>query len=184
MALTQGAAGQIGGAILDLGSNISDLMSQAGALRASAALDYGTAEEAIAAGEIGARRLERSGERYIGSIRASFAKAGVTSEGSPAMAAVATEAAIREDILMTRLNAAKQASDLGFQALQKRIKAGQARTRMWQEAGNTVLKIGGALYGGGAMDMGGGGVSQHGNVYGSNTPSGTRDMGTYSTISY
>lgn len=140
--LTTQGYGQVASQILGFAADYSDLSSKASTYKSLAAMDYATADEAIAAGEISSRRQERAGERYLGSVRAAFAKAGVTSAGSPAMAAVATEAAIREDIIMTRLNAAKRASDLQFSALQKRIAAGQQRTRMWQAAGNTILSIG------------------------------------------
>lgn len=99
------------------------------------------AQSTIQAGEYQAKRLEEYGKRHIKSQRSGYAKAGVRLEGSPLEALAASERNLSLDLIMTRLNAANQANQLGFQALQQRIAAGQARTRSVQKIGEGVLNM-------------------------------------------
>ncbi len=88
-----------------------------------------------------ADRMEAKGERIIGNQVATFAKAGVTMEGSPMKVLMESEKNIRLDILTMKNNAVRQANKIGFEALNQRLAAGRARTRAVQKIGTGVLKM-------------------------------------------
>lgn len=97
------------------------------------------------AGELQARRIEERGARLIARQSSDYAKAGVRFEGSPALVMAQTAKALREDIILTRLSAVSKRNELEFKALQKRIEAGQQRTRALQQASNKFLNLTGKL---------------------------------------
>lgn len=167
-------------------SSFGDAMQYSGAAsgyKAQAGLLDLEARSVISSGNFQADRMREQGGRFIGSQRARYAKAGVRLEGSPIEALMASERNLSLDILMTRLNAANQANRIGFEALNARIAAGQAKTRMIQSIGSGILNMASSYaMSRGQTNMGGGGVSQFGNTYGANTPQGVRDMGTYSRL--
>jgi hypothetical protein len=167
-------------------SSFGEAMSYRGAasgMDMNASLLDMQAKGVIASGDFTARRMTEQGSRFVSRQRMTYAKAGVTLEGSPLEVLMASERNISLDIMMTKLNAAGKANEIGFQALQQRMAAGQARTRAVQKMGEGLLKIGTSMaMNSGGGDMGGGGWSSKGNYYGSNTPSGVRDMGNYSSI--
>lgn len=99
------------------------------------------AKSVIQAGEFQVKRLESYGKRFVKSQRGTYAKSGVTLEGSPLEALAASERNISLDILITRLNAASEANQLGFQALNQRIVAGQNRTRAVKAIGDGVINM-------------------------------------------
>lgn len=96
----------------------------------------------IQSGEFDAQRLREQGDRFLSRQRVGYSKAGVSLEGSPLAVMARTERNISLDIINTRLNAAMQANYVGFQAVQARIAAGQARTRAVQAIGKGVLDMG------------------------------------------
>jgi hypothetical protein len=120
-------------------------MATAGDLNASL-LDI-TADGVIVSGDFQAKRLREQGNRFAATQIARYAKSGVTFEGSPAYALIATERNISLDVINTKLNAANKANQIGFQALQQRMAAGQARTRSIQALGQGVLKMGSMFMG-------------------------------------
>lgn len=153
------------------------------ALKAQAGLYDISAQETIVAGDQEANKIRIAGDKIVARQKSYFAKAGVKFIGSPASVYAETERNVQLDVVNTKLNYAERANALGFQGLQQRIAAGQAKTRAWQRATQGLLQIaGGMAMSTGGKDMGGGGVSDKGNVYGSNTPKGVRDMGTYSRL--
>jgi hypothetical protein len=99
----------------------------------------------IANAEFDARRQEEYGAKVIGTQRARYSKAGVNFSGSPAFIYADSEKNLRLDILVTKLNAANKANAIGFEALQNRLRAGQARTAAVSAIGKGILDIGTAL---------------------------------------
>jgi hypothetical protein len=88
-----------------------------------------------------AQLSQRKGDRFIASQIASYAKAGVKFEGSPARVFADTAKNISMDIALTRLNAANQQISLGFSALNKKVQAGFAKTKAISELGNGLLNM-------------------------------------------
>lgn len=99
------------------------------------------AKSVIQSGNFQADRMREQGNRFLSSQRAKYAKAGVRLEGSPIEALMTSERNLSLDILMTKLNAVNQANRIGFEALNARIAAGQAKTRMIQSIGSGILKM-------------------------------------------
>jgi hypothetical protein len=91
------------------------------------------------------KRMQEQGSQFISRQRAQYAKAGVTLDGSPLAALMLSEKNLSMDIMMTRLNYAGKANELGFSALQQKIAQGQARTRQVAAIGKGILQIGTAL---------------------------------------
>jgi hypothetical protein len=123
-----------------------------------------------------AQLSQRKGDRFIASQIASYAKAGVKFEGSPARVFADTAKNISMDIALTRLNAANQQISLGFSALNKKVQAGFAKTKAISELGNGLLKMGAtyAMSGSGAKTAG-----SAKSVKGYNTDVGVRDAGRF-----
>jgi hypothetical protein len=116
-------------------------MGQANDLEINAGLNDVNAKSAIENGDYVAKRLEEKGRMFIGSVRGGYAKAGVRLEGSPLETLAYSERNIRMDIVMTRLNAAQTANQYGFQALQQRIAAGNAKTAAIAAAGRGLTSM-------------------------------------------
>ena len=141
------------------------------------------AKSVLGQGDRDAEQVDINGTKVLARMRSMYSKAGVKFTGSPALVWAESEKNVRLDVLNTKLNAAMKANALGFQALQAKIMAGNMRTQAVAQAGSGILKIvSGVGMSSAKPNMGGGGVSQNGNVYGSNTPNGVRDMGTYSSL--
>ena len=87
------------------------------------------------------KRMEEQGKKVSGAQMAAYGKSGVTFEGSPMLVYAESERNIRLDILTTRLNYVKEANNLGFKALNKKIAAGQARTRQVKAYGDGVVSM-------------------------------------------
>jgi len=87
------------------------------------------AQSIISSGDYTARRQREQGDRFLANQVARYAKAGVKFSGSPALVWAESERNIRLDILATKLNAANQANQVGFAALNQRLLAGQQRSR-------------------------------------------------------
>ena len=101
-----------------------------------------SAKGIIANAEFDARRQREQGSKVISTQRALYAKAGVNMSGSAAIVAADTEKNLRLDVLVTQMNAANRANAVGFEALNNRLKAGQARTNAIRKAGQGILDIG------------------------------------------
>lgn len=99
------------------------------------------AKMVMADSEFTAKRMEEKGEGFMGKQAAMFAKSGVTMDGSVMHVAMNSEKNIRMDILTMKYNAVRKANALGFQALNAKIQAGQARTRAVMKMGQGVLKM-------------------------------------------
>lgn len=110
------------------------------------------AQSVISSAAYVARRQREQGDQFMGRMIASYSKAGVKFTGSPALVWAESERNIRMDILSTQLNAATKANAIGFEALNQRIAAGQARTNAVRTIGQGILNMGTNL----AMAGGGG----------------------------
>lgn len=126
---------------LEAFGSFTELRGSASANDLNASLAQGQADSVIEQGEFSARRQEEAGTKIIGSQLAAYAKAGVKFEGSPMDVYLESARNIRRDIIMTRLNAANSANSLQFEALQRKIAAGQARTRSIQALGKGLLDV-------------------------------------------
>jgi hypothetical protein len=154
------------------------LMAAASGYKAQAGLLDVSAKGALAGGDLQASQVRQAGDKFIARQRAMYAKAGVKFTGSPASVWAETEKKIQLDVVNTKLNAAARANEIGFEALQMRMAAGNARTAAWSKASQGLLKIGTAMAmqggSGQGMSIRGGGemqtVTTRGNtVYNSTT---------------
>jgi len=102
------------------------------------------AEWVLIDAEYQAKRLSEKGDKVVGSQVAKYAKAGVTFEGSPMKVRLETEKNIRMDIMTTRYNAVRKATAIGWQAVNEKMAAGRARTRMVQSIGTGILNMPGS----------------------------------------
>jgi hypothetical protein len=119
-----------------------------------------SAKGALAGGELQAGQVREAGDKFIARQRAMYAKAGVKFTGSPASVWAETEKKIQLDVVNTKLNAAARANALGFEALNARIAAGNARTAAWGKATQGIIKIGTSLaMQGGSTPVGKGGIN-------------------------
>ncbi len=103
------------------------------------------AQSVIQQGEQSVAQQQRRSDKIVGSQMLAYAKAGVKFEGSPSDVFLETAKNIRHDMILTRLNASNRANQLGFEALQRRISAGQARTKSIQSIGKGLINIGGSI---------------------------------------
>lgn len=99
----------------------------------------------IQQGELEAGNIEKAGNKFIAQQVAAYANVGVRFEGSPAMVMAQTAKTIRQDMILTRLNAAQQASNVGFEAMQQKIKAGQQKTKALLALSKSFVDIGSGL---------------------------------------
>lgn len=158
------------------------LASLATAYKAQAGLLDVAAQGEIAAGDLSAQQIKIQGDKIVARMKSAYAKAGVKFVGSPASVYAEQERNVQLSVVNEKLNAASRANEIGFQALQARIAAGNEKTQAWLKGTEGVLKVGMAFASSAPKDMGGGGTSQYGNEYGSNTPKGVYDKGTYSSL--
>jgi D-arabinose 1-dehydrogenase-like Zn-dependent alcohol dehydrogenase len=126
----------------------------------------------IASGDRQAEQLQIQGDKFLGRQRALYGKAGVRFSGSPALVWAESKRNINMDVMMTKLNAANKANALGFEALNQRIAAGQARTRAVMKMGEGILKIATSAA------MAGGSTTKIPSVSGDQVGTGTVDLAT------
>ena len=117
------------------------LMAAASGYKANASLLDVSAQGEIAAGELASKRVAVQGEKYVSRLRSMYAKAGVKLTGTPAAVWAESERNAQLDIVNTKLNAAARANEYGWQAVQARMAAGNARTAAIAKAGQGVLNI-------------------------------------------
>jgi hypothetical protein len=125
--------------------------------------------------------------------RASIAKSGQSVGGSALAVMLSTQKQLAIDkaisdydftteknYTLAEASAVRRSSSARAGAMRRQGRA--AETRGYVSAFSTMLKGASsyAQYSGMGRDMGGGGISQYGNVYGKGTPRGTFDTGTYS----
>jgi len=134
------------------------LMAAASGYKQQANLLDMEAKGEIASGELAANKIRIQGDKIVARQRSIYAKAGVKFIGSPASVWAETERNIQLDVVNTKLNAAARANAIGFQALQARLAAGNAKTAAWMKASQGLLSIGTSM----AMAGGGGGATVKG----------------------
>jgi hypothetical protein len=132
------------GGLQDFGE-AGQLFSSASGYEGNAKILDVAAKGQIVSGDQQAQIIRQQGDKFIARQRAMYAKAGVRFTGSPASVWAETEKNIQMDVINTKLNAAAKANDIGFQALQQRMAAGNARTAAVAQIGQGVLKIGTSL---------------------------------------
>lgn len=120
----------------------AQMMQLASAYKSQAGLLDVSAKGEIAAGELSANQARIRGDKIVARVRSQFAKAGVKFTGSAADVWAEQERNVQLDVINIKLNAASRANAIGFQALQARIAAGNAKTAAWAKAGQGILKIG------------------------------------------
>lgn len=121
------------------------LMGAASGYKQQANLLDVSAKGTLVAGDQAANQYRIQGDKFIARQRAMYAKAGVKFTGSPASVWAETERNIQMDVVNTKLNAANKANAIGFEALNARIAAGNAKTAAWGKASQGLLKIGTSL---------------------------------------
>jgi hypothetical protein len=130
-------------------------------------------------------QYQRLKGKTMGKSMAAIGGMGVMNTGSPMAAMIDAQTQINIDQAIGQFNYEREKSYLQSQADAERRRGKAAVRSGWSNAFGTILQAGSSYAmssGFGGRDMGGGGVSNRGNIYGSNTPSGTFDMGTYSRI--
>ena len=118
-----------------------ELAVSAAGMKANAGILDVSAQGELAAGKLQGQEYGREASKFIGRQRAMYAKAGVRFSGSPALMWAESEKNLRMDVLNTHLNAAYKANALGFEALNKRIASGNARTSAVASMGSGILKM-------------------------------------------
>ena len=120
---------------------VGQFYGQASAMDMNASLLETDSQMVLSDAQIRAKRMEEKGDSFIGTQVAMMAKAGVTFEGSPMHVRLESEKNIRMDILTMKSNANRKANQLGWQAVEQKRQAGQARTRAVTKMGQGVLKM-------------------------------------------
>lgn len=131
----------VGTSLMKTFGEFSSLRGAATGYELNAKLAETQAGGVIEQGEGSVRQQEKQADKIIGSQMLAYAKAGVKFEGSPSDVFLETSKNIRYDIIMTRLNSANRANQLGFEALQNKIAAGNARTKSIKALGSGLLDI-------------------------------------------
>lgn len=112
---------------MDTIGNITSLTSQASTSELNARLAESDAKRAIAQGNLSVRDQEKSGDQIIADQLLAYSKAGVKFSGSVSQAYLETAKAIRQNIIMTRLQAAENANQYMFEAGQQRVQAAKLK---------------------------------------------------------
>lgn len=115
--------------------------NQAKALDSNAELLDVAGKQAVVDADFEAKRIERYGESFLSTQKAVYAKSGVELSGSPLLVMADTEKNIHLDALITRLNGARRSNDIGFEALQQRLAAGNARTDRFMALSRGILNV-------------------------------------------
>jgi hypothetical protein len=118
------------------------LMAAASGYKSQAKLLDVSAKGVLVAGDQAAQKYRVAGDKFLARQRSMYAKAGVKFIGSPASVWAETEKNIQLDVVNTKLNYAAKANEIGFQSLQARMAAGNAKTAAWGKASQGLLKIG------------------------------------------
>lgn len=131
------------------------------------------------------RQYERMKAKAMGTSMANIAASGLMPSGSPMAVVLDTQTQINIDQAIGQFNLEQEKQYKLSEAESYRRKGKLARTAGYMGAFSSLLQ-GASSYmqykGTFDSNMGGGGMSQYGNFYGSNTPYGVRDMGTFSTL--
>jgi hypothetical protein len=163
-------------------SQIGQGYAQKAEMKYNASLTEGQARLIQVQKDIEKAQYQRMKGKVLSTSMANLGKAGIMPTGSAAAVMIDTQRQIGIDQAIGQYNLEMQKQYKLSEAEAMRRKGKMAVQAGWTNAFTSILQ-GASNYGsyGGGKQMGGGGVSSRGNVYGSNTPYGTRDMGTYST---
>jgi len=127
------------GTTLAVSRQIAAGQQQAQVFEFNAAISEERAKLARQAGEVRVERLRRERRRFTARQTASFAKAGVRLTGSPLQVIADTAAELELDILLENFNTNIQIQSARTDADLDRIRARQARTAGFINAGTTLL---------------------------------------------
>ena len=122
-----------------------DKRSEANTSDFNSAILSGEASSIINAGNISARQQEQEAEKIIGRQLLTYAKAGLTLEGAPSSVIAETAKNLRHNILMTRLNAATEASRIRGGIINEELKAARARSQSFSILTSRILDVGSTL---------------------------------------
>jgi hypothetical protein len=145
--------------IMDFGANYSDRVGNISALKSNASLLDVNAESIMASAMFNAQQTQKQGDTFVSRQIASYAKAGVKFEGSPAIVFSETVRNISLDKAIQHQNAVSQAIASGFQALNLRNQARFEKVNMWGDASQSLLKLGGQVAMAGAAQGSSSGMS-------------------------
>ena len=132
---------QITGGMSSFGE-AAQLAASATGYKAQAGLLDVSAKSVIASGDLAANNIRIQGDKTVARIRSQYAKSGVKFVGSPASVWAEAEKNVQLDVVNTKLNATAKANAIGFEALQMRMAAGNAKTAAWLKASQGLLNIG------------------------------------------
>lgn len=134
--------------------------------------------------QIESGQYNRLSAQYMSKSVAAVAGSGLMLSGSPLAVMLDTQKQIRKDQAIGQFNLEQEKQYTLEEANAYRRSGRQAVKSGYAGAFSSLLQgaTSYAMYKGYKPNMGGGGVSRYGNSYGINTPSGTFDMGTYSSL--
>lgn len=170
------------GTVTEAASSIQEGNAMAAAEKANAQLASSYAGQVRQSGAYEETKLAREKRQAAGTQRARYAKSGVLiTEGSPLEVMADTAAQYEMDILTNRYNTEVEARRYDYESEYRRKMASRYKQLGYTKAATGVLlNVGSALVGtklfsGSAVTPGRGG-------YGTNTPSGVRNMGNWSKL--
>ncbi len=169
------------GTVLKAVSAVREGEAMSAAEIANANIAASQAAQARQAGAYEETKIARQKARILSEQRARYAKSGVLiTEGSPIEVMADTAAQYEMDIQVNRYNTAIEAGRFDYESRYRRLAAKRYRDFGYTKAFSGVLLTAGSV---GAKYGGGGNFAVAGKGgYGSGTPAGVRDMGTYSRL--
>lgn len=172
----------IAGTAMSAVSAIKEGNAMATAEKANANLADLYASQVRQSGAYEESKIARQKAQTTSTQKARYAKSGVLlTEGSPIEVMADTAAQYEMDIQATRYNTEIDARRYEYESKYRRQMATRYKQLGYTKAAGTVLLSAGTAFGG--MNFGGGTPAVPGQGgYGLNTPSGVRDMGTWSKL--
>lgn len=135
-------------------------------------------------GKLDVYRQRKQSKSFLSQQQVLIAKSGIAFSGSAFEVYKDSAEELELDALLIEYNSSIEERRAISEAEQRESLAKRIRRGGVIDAASTVLKQSASFLASKGLsgDMGGGGISPRGNVYGSNTPAGVRDMGTYSRL--
>jgi len=165
------------------GLQIVSARREAKALEYNAKLEQQRIKALDISRDIELRKQAKEKRAFVARQKALVGKSGIALAGSPLTVINDTLYEFAMDAATTAFNYSIEKSQSVGRIEQLEMAASGTRAQGYMGAAGTIMKSAASIYGSKASgNMGGGGRSRFGNVYGSNTPSGVRDMGNYSRL--
>jgi len=171
------------GTITQAVSAVSEGNAMSAAEKANANLADLTAGQVRQSGAYEVSQISREKASMMSTQKARYAKSGVLiTEGSPIEVMADTAAQYEMDILATEYNTEVEARKYDYEAQVRRQSAARYKKLGYTKAASSVLlNVGSAFIGSGMFGKGNLATAGRGG-YGAGTPSGVRDMGTWSKL--